>query len=131
MRILRELAIGAACIGCYYLVRRLVWNERGRQRAARNAESGMRAIDEPMQRWPPRPKRQVLFDGTVDAHLVGIVEHRGVVVGGHPVDEHHIATTDPAATQFGVAGGGAGEGLAGAVVAQELLHGGTYQAGVL
>ncbi len=38
MRILREFAIGAACIGGYYLVRRLVWNERGRSRAARNAE---------------------------------------------------------------------------------------------
>ena len=38
MRILRELAIGAACVGGYYAVRRLVWNERGRQRAARNAD---------------------------------------------------------------------------------------------
>ena len=38
MRILREFAIGAACLGCYYLVRRLVWNERGRSRAARNAD---------------------------------------------------------------------------------------------
>ncbi len=38
MRILREFAIGAACVGGYYGVRRLVWNERGRRRAARNAE---------------------------------------------------------------------------------------------
>ena len=38
MRILREFAIGAACLGGYYLVRRLVWNERGRSRAARNAD---------------------------------------------------------------------------------------------
>ena len=37
MRILREFAIGAACLGGYYLVRRLVWNDRGRSRAARNA----------------------------------------------------------------------------------------------
>ena len=35
---IRELAIGAACVGSYYGVRRLVWNERGRRRAARNAE---------------------------------------------------------------------------------------------
>ena len=38
MRILRELAIGAACVGGYYAVRRLVWNERGRRRTARNAD---------------------------------------------------------------------------------------------
>jgi len=38
MRILREFAIGAACLGGYYVVRRLVWNERGRSRAARNAD---------------------------------------------------------------------------------------------
>ena len=38
MRILRELAIGAACIGGYYWVRQSVWNDRGRRRAARNAE---------------------------------------------------------------------------------------------
>ena len=38
MRILREFAVGAACMGGYYLVRRLVWNERGRHRAARNAD---------------------------------------------------------------------------------------------
>ena len=38
MRIGRELAIGAACLGGYYAVRRLVWNDRGRNRAARNAD---------------------------------------------------------------------------------------------
>ena len=38
MKILREFAIGAACMGGYYAVRRLVWNDRGRRRAARNAE---------------------------------------------------------------------------------------------
>ncbi|MYB28243.1 MAG: phosphatase PAP2 family protein [Acidimicrobiaceae bacterium] len=38
MRILREFAIGALCIGCYMGVRRLVWNDRGRRRAARNAD---------------------------------------------------------------------------------------------
>ena len=38
MKILRELAIGAACVGGYYGVRRLVWNDRGRRRAARNAD---------------------------------------------------------------------------------------------
>ncbi len=38
MKILREFAIGALCIGCYMGVRRLVWNDRGRQRAARNAD---------------------------------------------------------------------------------------------
>lgn len=38
MKTLREFAIGATCMGCYYLVRRLVWNERGRSRAARNAD---------------------------------------------------------------------------------------------
>ena len=38
MRVVRELAIGAACIGGYYGVRRLVWNDRGRRRAARNAD---------------------------------------------------------------------------------------------
>ena len=37
MRI-REFAIGAACLGGYYGVRRLVWNDRGRRRAARNAD---------------------------------------------------------------------------------------------
>ena len=35
---IREFAIGAACLGGYYGVRRLVWNEQGRRRAARNAE---------------------------------------------------------------------------------------------
>lgn len=38
MRILREFAIGAFCMGCYFGVRRLVWNDRGRRRAARNAD---------------------------------------------------------------------------------------------
>lgn len=38
MRVLREFAIGALCIGCYLGVRRLVWNDRGRRRAARNAD---------------------------------------------------------------------------------------------
>ena len=38
MRIVRELAIGAVCLGSYYGVRRLVWNDRGRRRAARNAD---------------------------------------------------------------------------------------------
>ncbi|MXW98390.1 MAG: phosphatase PAP2 family protein [Acidimicrobiaceae bacterium] len=38
MKILREFAIGALCIGGYFGVRRLVWNERGRHRAARNAD---------------------------------------------------------------------------------------------
>ena len=35
---IREFAIGAACLGGYYGVRRLVWNDRGRRRAARNAD---------------------------------------------------------------------------------------------
>ena len=34
----REFGIGAACLASYYGVRRLVWNDRGRQRAARNAD---------------------------------------------------------------------------------------------
>ncbi len=38
MRVLRECAIGALCLGSYYGVRRLVWNDRGRLRAARNAD---------------------------------------------------------------------------------------------
>ena len=38
MRVLREFAIGALCIGGYMGVRRLVWNDRGRRRAARNAD---------------------------------------------------------------------------------------------
>ncbi|MXZ51580.1 MAG: phosphatase PAP2 family protein [Acidimicrobiaceae bacterium] len=38
MKILREFAIGALCIGGYFGVRRLVWNERGQRRAARNAD---------------------------------------------------------------------------------------------
>ena len=38
MRVVRELAIGAVCLGSYYGVRRLVWNDRGRRRAARNAD---------------------------------------------------------------------------------------------
>lgn len=38
MRILREFAIGALCLGGYFGVRRLVWNDRGRRRAARNAD---------------------------------------------------------------------------------------------
>ena len=38
MKILREFAIGAACVGGYFGVRRLVWNDRGRRRAARNAD---------------------------------------------------------------------------------------------
>ena len=38
MRVLREFAIGALCIGGYTAVRRLVWNDRGRRRAARNAD---------------------------------------------------------------------------------------------
>ena len=38
MKILREFAIGALCIGCYMGVRRLVWNDRGRRRAAANAD---------------------------------------------------------------------------------------------
>ena len=38
MRVLREFAIGALCIGCYMGVRRLVWNDRGRRRATRNAD---------------------------------------------------------------------------------------------
>ena len=38
MRVVRELAIGAVCLGGYYGVRRLVWNDRGRRRAARNAD---------------------------------------------------------------------------------------------
>ena len=38
MRLLREFAIGTACLAGYYGVRRLVWNDRGRQRAARNAD---------------------------------------------------------------------------------------------
>ena len=37
-RRIREFAIGAACIGGYYGVRRLVWNDRGRRRAVRNAD---------------------------------------------------------------------------------------------
>ena len=37
-RRIREFAIGAACLGGYYGVRRLVWNDRGRRRAARNAD---------------------------------------------------------------------------------------------
>ena len=38
MRVVREFAIGAVCLGGYYGVRRLVWNDRGRRRAARNAD---------------------------------------------------------------------------------------------
>ena len=38
MKLLREFAIGALCLGGYYSVRRLVWNEQGRRRAARNAD---------------------------------------------------------------------------------------------
>lgn len=38
MRVLREFAIGALCIGGYMAVRRLVWNDRGRRQAVRNAE---------------------------------------------------------------------------------------------
>ena len=38
MKLLREFAIGALCLGGYFGVRRLVWNERGRRRAARNAD---------------------------------------------------------------------------------------------
>ena len=38
MKLLREFAIGALCLGGYYGVRRLVWNDRGRRRAARNAD---------------------------------------------------------------------------------------------
>ena len=38
MRILRELVLGALCLGSYFGVRRLVWNDRGRRRAARNAD---------------------------------------------------------------------------------------------
>ena len=38
MRVVREFAIGAVCLGGYYGVRRLVWNDGGRRRAARNAD---------------------------------------------------------------------------------------------
>ena len=36
--LIREFAIGAVCLGGYYAVRRMVWNERGRRRAVRNAD---------------------------------------------------------------------------------------------
>ena len=36
--LVREFAIGAACLAGYYGVRRLVWNEKGRRRASRNAD---------------------------------------------------------------------------------------------
>ena len=60
MRILRELAIGGLCIGGYMGVRRLVWNDRGRRRAARNADR-MVALEERLGlRIEPAVQRAVL-----------------------------------------------------------------------
>ena len=60
MRILREFAIGGACLGCYYLVRRLVWNERGRRRAARNAGRVVAAEERLGLRVEPAVQRAAL-----------------------------------------------------------------------
>lgn len=60
MRILRELAISGLCIGGYMGVRRLVWNDRGRRRAARNADR-MVALEERLGlRIEPAVQRAVL-----------------------------------------------------------------------
>ena len=59
MRI-REFAIGAACLGGYYGVRRLVWNDRGRRRAARNADRVVAAEERLGLRIEPAVQRAAL-----------------------------------------------------------------------
>ena len=56
----REFAIGAACLAGYYGVRRLVWNDRGRQRAARNAELVVAAEERMGLRIEPAVQRAAL-----------------------------------------------------------------------
>ena len=62
MKILREFAIGAACVGGYYGVRRLVWNDRGRRRAARNADRVVALEERLGLRVEPAVQRVALRD---------------------------------------------------------------------
>ena len=57
---IREFAIGAACLGGYYGVRRLVWNDRGRSRAARNADRVVALEDRTGLRIEPSVQRAAL-----------------------------------------------------------------------
>ena len=86
------------------------------------SSDSMRAIDEPMQRWPPSPNAKCLFASRSMRISPGSSNAAGSWFAVTQLMSTMSPRLDVTTTQLHVAGGGAGEGLAGAVEAEELLH---------
>ena len=90
MKLLREFAIGALCIGGYFGVRRLVWNERGRHRAARNADRVVALEERLGLRIEPDVQRAALrHQRLVDMLNVGYAVGNLTISAGWLILLHH------------------------------------------
>ena len=72
-------------------------------------------------------ERRVAVGKAVQNNLLGILEHRRVVIGGRPPQPHPLARPNLLPAQFGVAGDRARQHLHRTVVTQELFARGENQ----